>query len=514
MTLISEWILVYVFVRESRVRHSWFVKFNFAIIRKQIIAAQPERKKMLKNESIIVSSAASLLLPDGTMAESHPHYQPFRRFSTDFDDSNQKKYRGICKRSLWRNPIGAILACCCRGARTTSTPTKPNQSSPPRGGTTATRTTASAKRKFWWKLSYVAIPLVIAGTVVVQRLLSSYMGHRRLIPAPVVHIYRQCPALSYVSITEQLQQMKQQQLPLPSSPVICLTTLTDHASQSSLQRFIRWRNFDSILNLTMANKQAYVDRRANYYLFDGSHLIDTSRPPAWTKVLALQYLLDDTNHPDTPRCDWIVWMDADTVIMNMDIAWEDFLPATKLGSSSVSTEPTTDSSNSSSNYYSLVIGSDKGGGYNSGVLAFRNNDWTRSFLQHWWDMTDFVRPPGLALSGDNASLKHYLAQLETTGEFAQYVVVPPRCRLNSFAVLLSPAKYEYAKNHLDEFKTTWYLSADYYHQGDFIAHFPGIDNKEQVLKMFLDLAQNNAAAPSSGGGAQKSLVVAPQSKNG
>jgi galactosyl transferase GMA12/MNN10 family len=367
----------------------------------------------------------------------------------------------------------------------------------------------------------------MVGTVVVQRLLSSYMGQRQLIPAPIVHIPRQCPALSYVSITEQLQEMEQQQLPLPPPPVICLTTLTDHASQSSLQRFIRWRNFDSILNLTMSNKQAYVDRRANYYLFDGSHLIDTSRPPAWTKVLALQYLLGDTNHhPDTPRCDWIVWMDADTVIMNMDIAWEDFLPAattttTTLGSTSVSslsTEPTNGSNNNNNNY-SLVIGSDKGGGYNSGVLAFRNNDWTRTFLQHWWDMTDFVRPPGLALSGDNASLKHYLAQLEMTGEFAQYVIVPPRCRLNSFAVLLSPPKYEYAKDHLDEFRSTWYLSPNYYHQGDFIAHFPGIDNKEQVLKMFLDLAKEDAAAaaPSSsgGGGAKKGLVVvAPQSQHG
>jgi hypothetical protein len=447
------------------------------------------------------------------------------------DDSNQKRrYRGkrwiCCGRTT--NPAIMILLF-----------SKPTTSqSPSRGGggggikrKTTTTTTASGL-KYLLLRPYVTVPLLlIVGTVVVQRLLSLYMGHRQLLPAPIVQIHRECPALSYLSITEQRQRQQQQAAPaeLPPPPIICMTTLTDHASKSTFQRFIRWRNFDSILNLTMSNKQSYVDQHANYRLYDGSHLIDPSRPPAWTKVRALQYLLDvhvsDNNDDNNnKRCDWIVWMDADTVIMNMDIAWEDFLPTTTTTTTTPATTTTTVSTTTgtpattlSTFDYSLVIGSDKGGGYNSGVFALRNNDWTRQFLQHWWDMTDFVRPPGLALSGDNASLKHYLAQLETSGEFAQHVIAPPRCRLNSFAVLLSPAQHRYAETHLDEFRSTWYMSADYYHAGDFIAHFPGIDNKELVLQMFLDLAAADDAAKKKkkatdapdAGGNHRALRTAP-----
>lgn len=293
--------------------------------------------------------------------------------------------------------------------------------------------------------------VLFAGTLLMalsmHRVVSLIMTHRKWINAPITYMHRACPAFEYEKLP-----------PGEDAGKICVTTLTDHKSPSRLQRFLRWRNFDGILDLTWPNKKEYAQKHG-YHLFDGSHHINSSRPPAWSKIKAVKYLLEKE------KCDWVMWTDADTVIMNPEIRIQDFLPADK----------TKD----------MLVVSDKGGGYNSGVFLFRNTAWSKEFLDVWWNMKAFVRLPGLSLSGDNNALKALLKNMKDLNE---HVLSPPRCTFNSFAKFLTLHQSLAIMDHLQE--QEWYLDTEHYHKGDFIAHTPGVDNKIECLKLLLLETQN------------------------
>jgi galactosyl transferase GMA12/MNN10 family len=322
--------------------------------------------------------------------------------------------------------------------------------------------------------SALAVGLVLSA-LIFHRTCSIYMTHRRWINAPITYMHRTCPAPQYPLLFPNAQEqyrslldtnaaaVETAELPNPadarwhSGLKICLTSLTDQKLPSRLQRFMRWRNFDGIMDLTRPNKETYCQKHG-YHCFDGSDHHDASRPPAWSKIRAVQALLDGPE-----QCDWVLWMDADTVIMNSDVRIEDFLPA----------DATQD----------LLVASDKGGGYNSGVFFFRNSAWSRQFLDEWWNMKDFVRPPGLSLSGDNAAMKALLKSMEDQGTFDAHVLSPPRCTFNSFAQFLTLGQSIEIMDHLTE--QDWYFDSEHYHKGDFIAHIPGVDNKAECLKLLL-----------------------------
>jgi galactosyl transferase GMA12/MNN10 family len=101
---------------------------------------------------------------------------------------------------------------------------------------------------------------------------------------------------------------------------ICLTTLTDEAGAGWYQQLFRLRNFDNLLDITWENKRRYADQHG-YRLFNESQRsLDTTRPPSWSKTRAVKRLLLEE------KCEWVFWMDADTVIMNSSISLESFLP--------------------------------------------------------------------------------------------------------------------------------------------------------------------------------------------
>jgi len=310
----------------------------------------------------------------------------------------------------------------------------------------------------------------VLSTLIVHRCYSLWASHRRWINAPITYMHRQCPApeypildLSTATTSSTNNNDKTNNQKKQRQPKICMTTLTDQKSPSKFQRFMRWRNYDGILDLTWNNKKRYADKHG-YHLHDGSIHIDTSRPPAWSKVKAVQYLLQNKQL----ACDWVMWTDADTVIMNSRIAVTDFLPA-------------------ADSPHDLLVASDKGGGYNSGVFLFRNTAWSHGWLEQWWSMKGFVRPPGLSLSGDNAAMKALLANMHKDKTFDAHVLSPPRCTFNSFAHFLTLGQSIKILDHLEE--QDWYLDNEHYHKGDFIAHIPGVDNKVEALKLLLQEAK-------------------------
>lgn len=271
--------------------------------------------------------------------------------------------------------------------------------------------------------------------------------------APIHSIARECPAPSYPRIaTDQ-------------APKMCMTSLTDSRQPNWWQRLVRCRDFSSVQTLTFPNHAAYAAKH-NYKIVDASDWIDASRPPAWSKIRAVQRLLTDPEYD----CDWVVWMDADTLIMNSNIKLESLLP-----------------SDESAN---LVITEDHSFLYSSGVWMMRKSDWSLAFLEEWWNSKGYVRSAGLSLSGDNAAFGHLVQQRVKSNKEAvtQPILVPPRCNMNSFAVFVTE-KQLLAVQDPDQLKLApWYMSNQFYHQGDFIAHAAGVDQKAAVIELLLQRA--------------------------
>lgn len=69
----------------------------------------------------------------------------------------------------------------------------------------------------------------------------------------------------------------------------------------------------------VVNKAMYATRNA--YHFRLFHHLDTSRAPAWSKILALKTAIKSREY------DWIMWMDSDLVITNFGTRIESLLPS-------------------------------------------------------------------------------------------------------------------------------------------------------------------------------------------
>lgn len=294
---------------------------------------------------------------------------------------------------------------------------------------------------------FVCVLLVLILFIVFSshRYASYKMNNTAWAKAPINFIDRECPATGYPVLGTK-----------GSAGKICITTLTDAKKADPLQKMLRWRNFNSLLEMTLPNKEAYA-KKHGYYVFDESDSLDTTRPPSWSKIKAAQRLLTEED------CDWVFWLDADTVVMNSAKIIESFLPA--------------------DDTHDLLITAQKGGSYNAGAWLVRNTEWSREFLQTWWDMKEFVKPKGLSVSGDNDALKAYLLGMDPD-YFHQHILVPPRCTFNSVTVFLPPEEAE--SMTAEEVKEKdWYMHLEKYHKGDFIAHVAGKNNKISTTEMLL-----------------------------
>jgi hypothetical protein len=147
---------------------------------------------------------------------------------------------------------------------------------------------------------------------------------------------------------------------------------------------------------------------------------DTSRKPPWSKILFLRKHL--------PRFDWMLWLDADTLIMN---------PATPLHSFLADD-------------VDLIISEDWNG-INAGVFFMRHTPWSLDFLQRIWNQTDFNNHGWL----EQAAMRHLLS---ISASDRQHVRVVPHTQFNT------------------------YLPD--YREGDFLLHFAGIPKRLSLMREY------------------------------
>lgn len=75
-----------------------------------------------------------------------------------------------------------------------------------------------------------------------------------------------------------------------------------------------WDN--DLMRRIVANHEAYC-KRHGYTMILANNVLDPSRPPAWSKIRAVQQQL--------PKFDYVVYIDMDVVIMNPDVTIESFI---------------------------------------------------------------------------------------------------------------------------------------------------------------------------------------------
>jgi mannan polymerase II complex MNN10 subunit len=282
-----------------------------------------------------------------------------------------------------------------------------------------------------------------------------------------------------------LDQQQQNNRPLIPPHQICITTLSDSPSRGTKANVggenTKWwfflfffqtpkcRDFSNVAERTRPNMRRYARTHGYTFMDHNRHqsLLDTSRPPAWSKIKAVQYALD------TNQCRYVLWLDADVVITNSTIRLEQIIPY----------DPNPMNNNNNNNNdtsFDIIVTSDRRFTANSGVWIISNSTWSRSFLDQWWNMRNYVRAKGLSLSGDNDAFGALIRKYQQQ----QHVhMLPARCHLNSFGVFVPnnspPSQFQQNVG-----------STDFYHAGDFIAHASGIDQKDVGIQFLLQRAQS------------------------
>ncbi|KAI5059375.1 hypothetical protein GOP47_0025694 [Adiantum capillus-veneris] len=223
------------------------------------------------------------------------------------------------------------------------------------------------------------------------------------------------------------------------------------------------------MGLVAPNKAKYAQLHG-YTFINASDTLDNSRPPSWSKILAVRKHL--------PKFDWVFWNDVDSLVINPEISLEDIV-ASVVGSRDNSGIP------------DLIITKDVTG-VNAGMFFFRNTEWSMHFLELWWNQTSFVRPFGQMKSGDNDALK-YLLQIMPEEEFQQHVAMPRmQCAFNSY--LWRPT----LKSGVRLMKLPRVVWQGAYSTGDFMVHLAGLNNKKAWVQRFLaELGEEEALIQSS-----------------
>lgn len=171
------------------------------------------------------------------------------------------------------------------------------------------------------------------------------------------------------------------------------------------------------------SKMKYCEKMG-YDYFDDEDVFDTTRHPAWSKIKIIQRYLAKKNDDQTNVYDYVVWMDADSLIMNDEKRLETFIE-THMGSNT------------------FVLSRDNGYRINTGVWFIKNNDyameimdqvyanttegemcyWEQGSFCHIYDNSEFLREKTTVLSTDNQHEFNCAFCFYTTGDFIVHFIV-------------------------------------------------------------------------------------------
>lgn len=170
------------------------------------------------------------------------------------------------------------------------------------------------------------------------------------------------------------------------------------------------------------------------------------------KLLYLQsIIIAELTKPIGKRAEWIVWFDADTIILNENIPWSLFLPPRE-------------------EFNDIhFLGNKDWNGFNCGIFMMRINEWSVNFLTQAVALP-LLRPDvPLGVPVPNMEQDAMRWVLDQEG-YKEHAVYQPRLWYNSFA-----------EGSDREQETT---------TGDMLIHFAGVSSKYSLMGHWLDIVEN------------------------
>ena len=183
---------------------------------------------------------------------------------------------------------------------------------------------------------------------------------------------------------------------------------------------------EDVMKQVLDNRYAYA-KLHGYDVINANSVIDSSRPVAWSKLLAVKEYL--------PKYDYIMYIDMDAVIMEPSITAESLITAANAGS-----EKSPD-----------IIMQTDWNGPNTGIWFAKNTKWTNDFLQLVWNQKQLVGKT--SSNGVSHPFEyeqrafHYLLDTdiwksrdlptydrEKSIEFSTHFVFLPQCAMNSYTL--------------------------------------------------------------------------------
>lgn len=208
-------------------------------------------------------------------------------------------------------------------------------------------------------------------------------------------------------------------------------TIAAAASEIAVVTIVQGAQYKERVNFGIENKRAYCQQHG-YDFICCEDSLDPFRPIPWSKILLVLNTMENAAYR------WIVWMDADTIIMNLDIPLEYFIE----------------------DKYNFIIAKDiQKSLVNSGVFFIKNCEWSQEFMEAVYAHTEFIHHQWWEQMGINKELEDPTIRSQTK-------IAPPRL-FNAWAAECSGGKQDMT-----------------YRRGDFLIHFPS--KRGDVLKSLFD----------------------------
>jgi hypothetical protein len=195
------------------------------------------------------------------------------------------------------------------------------------------------------------------------------------------------------------------------------------------------------VKLCTESQRKYVEKN-EYKMITDETVYDSSRSPAWSKISLLQKYMKEY--------DYLIWFDADIMIMNDERRIEDFI-------------------NLLPNDKFLLIGRDFNN-LNSGLFVIRNCPEALQFLDEVWSKTEY--------------LNHEW--------WEQAAIIDLYSSKYRKKIEVIPHKYISIMNAYDQRVD----SKVFWRPGDFCVHFAGIHDKELLKKFQILYSMNKSNDPS------------------
>lgn len=188
-------------------------------------------------------------------------------------------------------------------------------------------------------------------------------------------------------------------------------------------------DFKDIVKIGIENKRNYCQQHG-YDFICISESLDINRPIVWSKILAVLNLMKNKEYK------WIFWSDADALIMNLATRLEELID----------------------DDFDFIISKDLNG-YNAGHFLIKNCEHSHQFFNQVYTHTELINDGFM----EQASITKELLNPENS---SRTKVIPQRL-FNSYA---------------EEF--VGHILESTFETGDFIIHFAGIKNKNELKKLF------------------------------